>query len=130
MVRRMFALLFVALITGFGVLWNAHTSAHWLRRVSAAAVKVDECPVRADLYVGHRDRDRAVALLHVLGIGDYVLDFKAKEYREAVDYECIRFRGGVWSFPSLLNNSSPASAPSHLMLQFRSTNGHTITVQL
>ena len=105
-----------------------HGSAHRFRRVSAAAVKVDECPVRADLYLG--DRDRAIALLHVLGIGDYVLDFQAKEYREAVDYECIRFRGGAWNFHPLVNRTVPASLPPHPILQFRSANGHTITVQL
>lgn len=133
MVGRRFALLLVALITCIGILWTASASPHWLRRVSPTAVKIDDCPVRAELYFGHRvqDEDQTLAVLHVFGIGDYVLDLGAKQCREAVDYECIRFRGRVWSFEAAGKPVPVETLKTPVgILHFHSSNGHKITVQL
>ena len=126
--------LVLVLVTTYAILQMLHSPRHWLRKVSLSAVKVDECPVSADLYMGQRDQEdsHVLGLLHVEGMGDYLLDFEASEYREAVDYESIRLRERAWSFrpvrvrptfeDSSLNNAND--------LRFRSSSGHTITIQL
>ena len=113
--------------------WFAYTPEHWMRQVAFGTVKVDDQPVRADVYIGNptQSEAEAIALVHVPGVGDYFLNFDDEHYREASNREFVRLLGGVWTFKSMraghFGTSLPFRHPNELRIA--SSNGHTVTVQ-
>ena len=112
-------------------LWFAYAPEHWMRRVEPV-VKVDERPVRADVYIGNPTlrENEAVALVHVPGVGDYFLSFDGESYRETSLQEFARVPGGAWTFRSMRKGHFSAPLPFLNVNEFRITShGHTVTVQ-
>jgi hypothetical protein len=131
--RRKRVLLVIPAAVAFVVLWLLYSPKHWLRRIDWATVKVDDHAVPATVYTGNpigREAE-AVVLVHVPGVGNYLLSFDTEKYREASSQEFVRFYIGAWTFKSMLAGQFGDPLPSQQMNEFRvaSSNGHTVVVQ-
>ena len=114
-------------------LWFVYSPEHWLRRIDFGTVLLDDRPVRADLYFGDPRQSEAetVALVRVLGVGDYFLDFGDVSFREASKQRFLGFPGGVWSVKPMTAGHFNEPLPPNNLNEFRvpSLNGHIVTVQ-
>lgn len=115
------------------VLWFVSSPEHWMGRVNWPVVKIDDRPVRADVYIGtptHYESD-AISLVRVPGVGDYFLNFDRESYRDASHNEFILpLGGGVWTTKPLGDGHFSKCLPMLDTDEFRfSSHGHTVTVQ-
>ncbi len=132
--RRWYGIMIVTLVVATcAVTWFAYVPQHWLRRVSFAAVKVDNHPVPAEVYFGSPTYSEAetIALIHVPGVGDYFFDFGSEMYREASNREFIRLGPGVVTLKPMNEGhfGVPLSSQNLNELRIPSSSGHIVTVQ-
>jgi hypothetical protein len=114
-------------------MWLKLAPEHWLEKMTFATVRVDDRPVRADVYFGHPTDNEAeiIALVRVPGVGDYFLSFEDEKYREALGREFVHLHRGVWTFKSMLDGHFLAPLPFRNLNEFRiaSSSGHVIYIQ-
>jgi hypothetical protein len=131
-VSRKYGIALVILAVAACGLWFAYAPEHWMRQVAFGTVKVDDRPVRADVYIGNptQSEAEAIALIHVPGVGDYFLGFGDENYREASNHEFVRLLRGAWTFKSMREGHFTTPLPFRNLNKFRVlSHGHTVTVQ-
>jgi hypothetical protein len=113
-------------------LWLVYAPQHWLRRVSDVRVSVDGRQMRADVYLGQPTDNEAdaYALVHVPGVGNYMLDFDGESFREPSSSEFVRLFRGAWIFRSMQAGNFKALLPFRNLNEFRfaPSNGRVVTV--
>jgi hypothetical protein len=105
---------------------------HWLSRETDVRVSVDGRQLRADVYMGQPTDNEAdaYALVHIPGVGDYMLDFDGESYREPSHYEFVRLPRGAWTFRSMQAGRFNALLPFLHLNEFRfaTSNGRVVIV--
>lgn len=131
--KKKYGIAILVLAAAVSVGWVAYAPEHRLRRVEFATVKVDERPVRSDIYIGHptENQAEAIALVHVPGMGDWFLDFEEEEYREASNREFIQVGRSIWTRKPMRDGHFLSPLPPQRLNEFRihASNGQIVTVQ-
>ncbi|MGZ4813719.1 MAG: hypothetical protein ACXVZI_13195, partial [Terriglobales bacterium] len=110
----------------------AYAPEHWLSRVGYEGVTVDGRPVAASVYFGNPRHSEAemIALVHVVGVGDYFVDFGGETYREGSKYEFMPLHYGAWTWRSMMHGRFRSPLPFQHVNECRIplSNGRVLTV--